>query len=45
MDQISAETQRIREKIAEKHVRIKRSEMEIERLKNRTESLGKRLKK
>lgn len=44
MDQISAENQRIREKIAEKQARIKRSEMEIERLKRRTESLEKRLK-
>lgn len=45
MEQISAENQRIREKIAEKHARIKRSEMEIERLKMGAESLEKRLNK
>ena len=45
MEQISAENRRIREKIAEKHVRIKRSEMEIECLKKRVEYLEKHLKK
>ncbi len=44
MDQISAENQRIREKIEENRSRAKRSEMEIERLKKRAESLEKRLK-
>ena len=45
MDQNSAENQRIREKIEEKRRRAKRYEMEIDRLKKRTESLEKRLKK
>lgn len=44
MEQISAENRRIREKIEENRSRVKRSEIEIERLKSRAESLGKRLK-
>jgi hypothetical protein len=44
MDQISTENRRIREKIAENRSRARMSEMEIERLKSRAESLGKRLK-
>ena len=45
MDQISAENQRIREKIEENRRRAKSYEMEIERLKMMAESLEKRLKK
>ena len=45
MDQISAENQRIREKIEENRSRARRYEMEIERLKRRAESLEGRLKK
>ena len=45
MDQISAENQRIREKIAENRSRAQRLEMEIDRLKKRTEFLENRLKK
>ena len=45
MDQISAENQRIREKIEETRRRAQRDELEIERLKRRAESLEKRLKK
>lgn len=44
MEQISVENRRIREKIEENRSRVKRSEIEIERLKSRAESLGKRLK-
>ena len=45
MYQISAENQRIREKIEESRIRAQRTEMKIERLKSRAESLEKRLKK
>lgn len=45
MDQISAENQRIREKIAENRSRAQRLEMEIDRLKKRTEFLENRLEK
>lgn len=45
MDQISAENQRIREKIAENRSRAQRLEMEIDRLKKRAEFLENRLKK
>lgn len=44
MEQISAENRRIRKKIEENRSRARMSEMEIERLKSRAESLGKRLK-
>jgi len=44
MEQISVENRRIREKIEENRSRARMSEMEIERLKSRAESLGKRLK-
>ena len=45
MDQISAENQRIREKIEEKRRQSKMYEMDIERLRKRAEFLEKRLKK
>ena len=45
MDQISAENQRIREKIEEKRRQAKMYEMDIERLRKRAEFLEKRLKK